>query len=253
MSTTPLHGKIALVTGASRGIGRAIALKLARDGAQVFVHYSGSREAAEALANEVAALGGDDQARLVQADLSTMAGINALSEQVWAEGSCPLDILVNNAGIQLADGIAGLTSEAFDALMAINVKAPFFLTQRLLPRLADGGRVINMSSGLSQIAFPDKMAYAMGKAAIVSFTKSLAKELGPRGITVNAVAPGIIDTDMNPWVRSPGGAARVAGVSALGRVGQPADVADVVAFLAGHNARWITGAFVDASGGSLLG
>lgn len=253
MSTAALHGKIALVTGASRGIGRAVALKLAKEGAQVFVHFSGSHEAARAVAEEIVALGGDDQARLVQADLSTLAGIEALVAQIRAEGDCPLDILVNNAGIQVADGIEGLTSEAFDSLMAINVKAPFFLTQQLIDRLADGGRVINMSSGLSQIAFPDKMAYAMGKAAIVSFTKSLAKVLGPRGITVNAVAPGIIDTDMNPWVRSPAGAQRVAGVSALGRVGQPADVADVVAFLASADARWITGAFIDASGGSLLG
>ena len=169
-------------------------------------------------------------------------------------GVSPLDILVNNAGIQTPDGISTITGSDFDRLYAVNVKAPFFLTQRLLRRMPDaGGRIINMSSGLSQIAFPDKMAYAMGKAAMISFTKSLAKEVGPRGITVNAVGPGIIDTDINPWVKSPQGKARVAEVAELKRVGQPDDVADVVAFLASHDARWITGAFIDASGGSLLG
>ncbi len=253
MSDKRLAGRIALVTGASRGIGRAIALRLAADGAQVFVHYSGSREAAEAVAREIEAMGGDDQARLIQADLSTLDGVRALVAGIATEGDCRLDILIHNAGVQLKDGIAEITEADFDRLYAVNVKAPFFLTQHLLGRMADGGRIVAMSSGLSQIAFPDKMAYAMGKAAMVSFTKSLAKALGPRGITVNAVGPGIIDTDMNPWVRSPQGAARVAGVSALGRVGQPPDVADVVAFLASDDARWITGAFIDASGGSLLG
>ncbi len=250
-SHRPLQGKIALVTGASRGIGRATAIRLAQDGAEIFVHYSSDREGAQATASEIDAMG--IETRLLQADLSSMDGVNELARLVYAEGECSLDILVNNAGIQTQDGIKNISEADYDALFAVNVKGAFFLTQKLLERLSDGGRVINVSSGLAQIAFPDKMAYAMGKAALISFSKSLAKELGPRGITVNAVAPGIIETDMNPWVKNPQASARVSGLSPLGRVGQPAEVADVIAFLASDEARWMTGAILDASGGALLG
>jgi len=246
---TALQGKTALVTGGSRGIGRAIALRLAADGARVAVHYGSNELAAKQTVADINAAGGD--AFAVRADLAAEGAAEAL----WAafdreaEG---LDILVNNAGIGRHQPLADVTSEWFDELIAVNAKAPFFLIQQGLGRLRDGGRIINISSGVTRIAFPADTAYAMTKGALNILTLALAKELGPRGITVNSVAPGIIETEMNGWLQDPDAAAGAAAYSTFNRVGQPADVADVVAFVASGDARWISGQYVDATGGSQL-
>lgn len=246
---TDLQGKTALVTGGSRGIGRAISLRLAADGARVAVHYGSNELAAKQAIADIQAAGGE--AFAVRADLSAEDAV----ETLWAafdreaEG---LDILVNNAGIGKQQPLADVTSEWFDELFAVNAKAPFFLIQQGLRRLRDSGRIINISSGATRIAFPADTAYSMTKGALDTLTLALAKELGPRGITVNSVAPGIIETEMNGWLEDPAAAAGAAAYSTFNRVGQPADVADVVAFVASDDARWISGQYVDATGGSQL-
>jgi 3-oxoacyl-[acyl-carrier protein] reductase len=246
---TDLQGKTALVTGGSRGIGRAISLRLAADGARVAVHYGSNELAAKQTVADIQAAGGE--AFAVRADLAA----EDAAEMLWAafdreaEG---LDILVNNAGIGKQQPLADVTSEWFDELVAVNAKAPFFLIQQGLSRLRDDGRIINISSGATRIAFPADTAYAMTKGALDTLTLALAKELGPRGITVNSVAPGIIETEMNGWLQDPAAAAGAAAYSTFNRVGQPADVADVVAFVASDDARWISGQYVDATGGSQL-
>ncbi|WP_049580514.1 SDR family oxidoreductase [Streptomyces sp. SBT349] len=252
MST--LSGKTALVTGGSRGIGRAIAERLGRDGARVGVHYGRDETAAKETVAAIEAAGGS------AFPVRALLGTEGDAETLWAAFDAQadgLDILVNNAGITgPRTGIQGSTPEEFDALFAVNVKAPFFITRLGLSRLRDGGRIINLSTGLTRRAgaMTDIVAYTMSKGALDQFTVSLAKEFGPRGITVNAVAPGVIDTDMNAdWLRG-GEEARdsVAGSSPLGRLGQPADVADIAGFLASDDARWVTGQWVDAAGGALL-
>ncbi|MCX5493252.1 SDR family oxidoreductase [Kaistia dalseonensis] len=246
-----LKGKTALVTGASRGIGRAIAARLAADGARVGIHYGRSRDAAGALADEIAAAGG--ASFLVEGRLETLEGVEALAagvEAVLGDGGA-LDILVNNAGHQLPGGPQA-TEEAFDGLFAVNLKAPFFLIQKLGPRIADGGRIINISSGLSKKAIPDVMLYGMTKAALNAMTRAFAKEFGARGITVNAVLPGIIRSDMSRWVDQPAGAEIAKSRSVFDRVGEPEDVADIIAFLASTDSRWVTGELIDASGGQFV-
>jgi 3-oxoacyl-[acyl-carrier protein] reductase len=248
----PLAGKLALVTGASRGIGRAIALRLSADGARLAVHGT---KGAEETAKAVAQAGGS--AVSVAGDISTLAGIAALAAAFKsATGQAAPDILVNNAGIQASpnDVLAKLSETDFDRLVAINVKAPLFLIQRFLADFPDGGRIVNLSSQLSAIAFPEQIVYSATKAAINSLTKSLAKELGPRGITVNAVGPGLIETDMtrDRFFVKPETRAFVAGNTALKRTGLPDDIADIVAFLVSNDARWVTGAYIDAGGGARL-
>jgi NAD(P)-dependent dehydrogenase (short-subunit alcohol dehydrogenase family) len=249
--------KVALVTGASRGIGRAIAVRLAKDGVLIVVHYCCDKKAAAATVREIEKNGG--RAFAVQADFSSLKGVRALFEATDKRlqdllGRREFDILVNNAGISLGAGIEQTNEAEFDELVSVNMKAPFFIIQQALPRLRDGGRIITISSGTSRIAMPEEVAYAMTKRALDSLTLALAKELGPRGITVNTVAPGITDTDFQAdWLRDPKARKFAASVSALGRVGLPEDIADIAAFLASSDARWITGAFIDATGGSLLG
>ncbi|MET8574064.1 MULTISPECIES: SDR family oxidoreductase [unclassified Streptomyces] len=252
-----LAGKAALVTGGSRGIGRAIAQRLAGAGAVVAVHYGRDTAAAEETVGAIRAAGGT--AFAVRAELGSPGDVETLWEgfdrQILEHsGDVGLDILVNNAGITPRGEIDQTTVEAFDEAVAVNMRAPFFLTQQGLKRLRDGGRIINVSSGATRIALTDIIAYAMTKGAVDAFTLTLAKALGGRGITVNAVAPGIIDTDMNAaWLRGNEAAEKAAAdLSALGRVGRPEDVADVVAFLASDEARWVTGQVVDATGGSQL-
>jgi 3-oxoacyl-[acyl-carrier protein] reductase len=250
-----LSGKRALVTGASRGIGRAIAERLARDGAIVAIHY-GTREAeARAVVESIQARGGN------AFPIHTEFGVNGIEAEVdslfqeleAALGESSFDILANNAGILDGTPIEQVTPEAFDRSFEINVRAPFFVIQRALPRLREGGRIINISSATTRIASPF-LHYAMGKGAIDVLSRTLAQQLGPRGITVNSVAAGVVDTDMGAWLDSaPELRAQISSTVALGRIGQARDVADVVAFLASNDARWVTGQLIEASGGQWLG
>ncbi|XOK61111.1 SDR family oxidoreductase [Paenibacillus elgii] len=251
-----LEGKIALVTGGSRGIGKGIALRLAQEGALVIVHYGNRRVAAEEVVRAIGEHGG--QALAIGANLETVAGatdlVQSMKEALFRlTGQNRIDILVNNAGIGTSKTLEETTEEEFDAIFAVNVKAPFFLVQQTLQLLRDGGRVINISSGVTRIAYPHIMAYNLTKGAINTFTLHLAKLLGPRGITVNAVLPGIVDTDVNAeWLHTPEGQQHAAEMSALGRIGEASDIADIVAFLSSSDGRWITGQMVDATGGSHL-
>lgn len=251
-----LMGKIALVTGGGRGIGRAIAKRLAAEGAIVAVHYGANRDAAEQTVRDIAEAGG--RAFPVGANLDSVRGVGQLAESFRSElirltGADRFDILVNNAGIPSSPPMEETTEADFDRLLAVNVKAPFFLVKRTLPMMRDGGRIINISSGVTRIAFPHIMAYNMTKGAINTFTLHLAALLGPRQIAVNAVMPGIVDTDATAsWLHTPEGRKLAADMSAFGRAGEPADIADVVAFLASPDGRWITGQCLDATGGSHL-
>ncbi|MEU7071433.1 SDR family oxidoreductase [Streptomyces narbonensis] len=249
-----LAGKTALVTGGSRGIGRGIAERLGREGARVAVHYGSNETAAKETVAAIESAGGE--AFAIGQELGVPGDAAALWEAFDAAvgGDGGLDILVNNAGITATTPFATLGEEEYDRIFGINAKAPFFLAQLGAERIRDGGRIINVSTGLTKTAvMPDLIAYSMSKAALDVFTRDLSKVLGPRGITVNSVAPGVVDTDINAaWLRGDEQAwAGAAGLSALGRVGTPADIADVVAFLASEDGRWVTGHWMDATGGSL--
>jgi NAD(P)-dependent dehydrogenase (short-subunit alcohol dehydrogenase family) len=250
-----LDGKVALVTGASRGIGRAIAVRLASVGATVAVHYGGSREEAETTLAQVEEAGG--QGFLLQADLAAPGAAAALTAQFAAAltertGATGFDILVNNAGIGRRAPIEEIDEAEFDRIVTVNLKAPFFLIQGLLPNLREGGRIINISSMGTRAAFAFMPVYAPSKAGLEALTRVLAVHCGPRGITVNAVTPGATATDMNAGARDPVQAQVVARTIALGRVGQPEDIAEIVGFLASDEGRWITGQTIDASGGQRL-
>ena len=253
-----LQGKTALVTGASRGIGRAIASALAEAGAHVLVHYGRSRQEAESLVACLHSKGG--RADAIGADLLAPDGATLLAKQVRSilVGN-RLDVLVLNAGITKAARIADYTVEDFDDLFAINVRSPFFLVQQLLPVLVEGSNIIAISSaqartvaGKPGLENPSILAYASTKGAIETLVKNWAAILGPRGIRVNAVAPGVIDTDMSNFTKTEAGREIALGMQALKRIGKPEDVADVVAFLASDAARWITGASIPVDGGSKL-
>nr|WP_244210725.1 SDR family oxidoreductase [Amycolatopsis kentuckyensis] len=252
-----LDHKTALVTGASRGIGRAIARRLAADGALVAVHYASNEEAAAETVALVEKDGG--RAFAVRAELGVPGDVHELFlalERGLKErtGETTLDIVVNNAGATTPAGIApeDVTPEEFDRLFAVNAKAPYFIVQRAIGLLPEGGRIINISSGLTRVANPEQVAYSMTKGAIEQISLHFARHLAPRGITVNSVAPGITDNGSAVF-DIPEAVEQMAQLSAFKRVGQARDVADVVAFLASDDARWVTGAFLDASGGTLLG
>ena len=248
--TTPLSGKTALVTGASRGIGRASALALAKAGAQLLVHYSSSRAEAETVVNEIRGFGG--RADAVAADLAAADGAHKLAQQVRAIVGDRLDILVANAGISKAATIEETTIEDFDRLFAVNVRAPFFLVQQLLPILGAGSSIILLSSLAAHAAVGTLPAYAATKGAVDTLVKHFAFILGERGIRVNAVAPGVVETDMSNFTKTDAGREFALGMQALKRVAQPDDIAGVVAFLASDDARWITGDTVRVDGGSKL-
>ncbi|GAA3971169.1 SDR family oxidoreductase [Actinomadura viridis] len=243
---TDLTGRNALVTGAARGIGRAVAERLAAAGACVTVHYRTSEEDARATLAAIERAGG--RGSLVRADLGTDEGLDDLFAGL---GTGRLDIVVNNASM-MSRGRDRIEPGEFDRLFAVNVRAPFFVVQRALPLMPDGGRVVNISSGATRIALRD-FAYAMSKGATEVMGRVLANVLGERGITVNTVAPGLTASAMTGWLADPEAASAVGRVTALGRIGRPADIAGVVAFLASDEARWITGQVIDVSGGLWLG
>ncbi|MCX3063655.1 SDR family oxidoreductase [Streptomyces beihaiensis] len=251
-----LTGKTALVTGASRGIGRSIARRLADEGALVAVHFGKDADAARETVAGIRRSHG--RAFDVRAELGVPGDVKTLyakfDEGLASEGEGPgFDILVNNAGTSGSAVIDEVTPELFDRLFAVNTRAPLFIVQQGLKRIRDGGRIINISSAATRIAYPESIVYSMSKGALDTFTLALAKELGGRGITVNTVAPGFVETDMNAAKRTSREAtAELASWSVFDRLGRPDDVADVVAFLASDSSRWITGQCIDASGGSRL-
>ena len=252
-----LQGKTALVTGASRGIGRATASALADAGARVLVHYGRSAQHAESLVTAIRANGG--RADAISADLGTPEGATLLAKEVRSIVAERLDVLVLNAGISQAATIKDHTLEDFDNLFATNVRSPFFLVQQLLPILGEGSNIVVISSigaravvGKPGLDNPSLLAYASTKGALETLVKNWAAILGPRGIRVNAVAPGVIDTDMSNFAKTEAGRELTLGMQALKRIGKPEDVADVVVFLVSDAARWITGASIPVDGGSKL-
>ena len=254
---TTASPRIALITGASRGLGRSAALHLAAQGVQLILTYKDNAAAAQELVAQIAAQG--SRAVALRLDVGDSQGFAAFAGQVrraladnWQRER--FDYLVNNAGMGFTAAFAETTEAQFDLLADVHLKGPFFLTQHLLPLIADGGRIVNTSSGLARFSFPGYAAYAMMKGGIEVLTRYLAKELGPRGITVNTIAPGAIETDFG------GGAVRdnaqvnahLRGLTALGRVGLPDDIGGAVAALLSDGNRWVTGQRIEVSGGMML-
>lgn len=251
-----LVGKTALVTGGSRGIGRAIAERLAHEGAIVALTYNRSKSGADEAVAAIEKAGGSAVA--LHADLADADVIPYLFEHVDAElaqrsGSNALDILVNNAGNSGWGGLADTTPASWDTMFAVHARAPFFVVQSALPRLVDGGRIVNISSAAAMRPMQEVPVYSMAKASINNLTHALAMQLGPRRITVNAVAPGWTRTDMNAAVREvTDTVTAIEADTALGRFGEATEIADLVAFLASDEARFVTAQVIEASGGYKL-
>jgi NAD(P)-dependent dehydrogenase (short-subunit alcohol dehydrogenase family) len=247
---TNCNGKIALVTGASRGIGRAAALALAEAGAHILVHYGRSADEAGAVVAQIRAAGGKAQA--IGANLAKPNGPAELAAKVRAIAGERLDILVANAGVAKSATIEETTVEDFDTLFAVNVRAPYFLVQQLLPILRDGSSVIFTSSLAAHASVGTLSAYAATKGAIDTMVKHFAAALGPKGIRVNAVAPGVVATEMSSFAKTDEGRDFTLGMQALKRVAQPEDIAGAIAFLASDAARWVSGDTLRVDGGSKL-
>lgn len=236
---------MALVTGGSRGIGEAVALALAEDGADVALTYRHGAERAAAVVDRIEALG--RRALAVRADSADPEAVRDAVDRV-AAGFGRLDILVNNAGIGVLGPVEELSAADVDRVLHVNVRAPFVAAQAAVRHMAEGGRIIGIGSCMAErVPFPGSSLYSTSKSALTGLTRSLARELGPRGITVNLISPGPIDTDMNP---SDGPAADLQrGLTALGRYGRPSDVAAMVSYLAGPGGRYVTGAAIAVDGG----
>lgn len=249
--------KIALVTGGSRGLGRDMVINLARSGNNVIFTYHSNKTEADKVVAEVLAIG--QKAIAYQLDISNIKNFDAFAAQVREhlqehEGAPHFDFLVNNAGTGVYGTVTETTEEAFDAMVNIHFKGVYFLTQKLLPLLNDGGRIVNISSGLTRVAFPNVSAYASMKGAIETYTKCLAKELGSRHITANCIAPGAIATDFGGGSNKSDENKRnaIASITALGRVGVPEDIGGVVAFLCTPAAGWMNGQRIELSGGMMV-
>lgn len=251
-----MNGNIAIITGASRGLGRNAALHLAAQGVAIIGTYHSNKAEADSLVREITSRGG--RAAMLQLDAGNSASFDGFVAAVNATlidfGKECFDYLINNAGIGLYGAIAETTEAQFDQLMNIHLKGPFFLTQKLLPLIADGGRIVNVSSGLARFSFPGYAAYAMMKGGVEVMTRYMAKEFGARGIAVNTLAPGAIETDFggatvrdNPEVN-----AQIAAVTALGRVGQVDDIGGAIAALLSDGSRWINAQRIEVSGGMCL-
>ncbi len=241
-----LDGRTALVTGGSRGIGRAVVERLARDGATVTFCYRADEGAAEQVLASVTAAGG--RARAVQADLAEPGAAARLWDAAEAFAA-PLNILVNNAGIGVVRPLAELSDEDYERVMQVNVRAVFEALREASRRMPDGGRIVNVSTVNTVLPAPGISLYAASKGAVEQLTIIAAHELGERGITVNTVSPGATDTDMLSDHNSPEGKEMMREMSPLGRLGQPEDVADVIAFLVGPDGRWMTAQNLRAGGG----
>ena len=252
-----MNRKIAIVTGGSRGLGKNAIEKLAKNNVDIILTYHSQADAAQAVVQSVEAQGGKAVALQLDTGASGsfdtfVAQVKTQLQQVWQRDT--FDFLVNNAGVGLHESFADTTEEQFDLMMNVHLKGPFFLTQKLLPLMADGGRILNVSSGLARFALPGSSAYAIMKGAIEVLTRYQAKELGARGITANVLAPGAIETDFS------GGMVRdnpdvnkiVSGNTALGRAGLPDDIGGMVAMMLSDEAGWMTAQRVEASGGMFI-
>ncbi len=249
--------KIALITGGSRGLGKSMALSLASKGRDVILTYNSKKAEAEDVVAQIEAKG--QKAATLQLDVSNIKSFGMFAAQVkdllatkWERDN--FDFLVNNAGVGLHVPFAETTEDQFDLMMNVHFKSVFFLTQKLLPTIADGGRIINISSGLARFSFPGSSAYGSMKGAVEVLTRYMAKELGPRGIAANVVAPGAIETDFSDGAvrNNPQLQAMIASQTALGRVGQANDIGGVVALLLDDENRWINGQRIEVTGGMLL-
>ncbi|MBD2595413.1 3-ketoacyl-ACP reductase [Nostoc sp. MBR 210] len=241
-----LTGKVAIVTGASRGIGRAIALTLSQKGASIVVNYAGNAAKAQEVVAEIEKLG--VSAIAIQADVGNVADIEQLFQKTIAHFG-KIDILVNNAGTIIYKPATEITEAEFDKLFAVNVKGTFFACQQAAKHIAIGGRIINFSSSTTAMMLPTYSAYAATKGAVEQITRVLAKELGAKEITVNVVSPGPTDTELFRDGKTPEQINRLAQMSAFNKLGDVQEIADVVAFLASEEARWITGQNIRVNGG----
>jgi len=249
--------KIAIVTGGSRGLGRDMVLNLAKNGNNIILTYNSNKAEAEKVVAEVLSMG--QKAIAYQLDVSKINTFDTFVQKVSEhlqehEGSPNFDFLINNAGTGVYGSVIDTTEEAFDMMMNVHFKGVYFLTQKLLPLLNDGGRIVNVSSGLTRVSFPNVSAYASMKGAIETYTKCLAKELGVRQITANIVAPGAIATDFGGGSNKSDDNKRntIAGITALGRVGEPEDIGGVVVFICTPQAGWMTGQRIELSGGMMV-